>query len=133
MDKGDENMNLKQFANVDSFNRDLDTGEEISWHDYMSRVIEKLGIENIKPYIPFDLGYLKEKLKEDIHLNNTDIQYWDYASGCIPVINVKTKVQTWHHTQYGIGGLFVTNGITCYSPSDGVCVLKEAARRLCGA
>ena len=37
-------MNLKQFANVDSFYRDLDTGMEISWHDYMSRVIGKLGI-----------------------------------------------------------------------------------------
>lgn len=126
-------MNLKQFANVDSLYRDLDTGEEILWHDYMGRVIEKLGIENIKPYIPFGLDYLKEKLKEDIHLNNTDMRYWDYATGCIPIINVKTKVQTWRHTGYGIGGLFIDNGITCYSPSDGVCVLKEVARRLCGA
>lgn len=125
-------MNLKEFANVDSFNRDLDTGEEISWHDYMGRVIEKLGIENIKRYIPFNLVYLKEKLKEDIHLNNIDIRYWDYATGCIPVINTKTKVQTWHHTRYGLGGLFIANGITCFSPSDGVCVLKEAAKRLCG-
>ena len=125
-------MNLKEFANVDSFNRDLDTGIEISWHDYMGRVIEKLGIENIKRFIPFGLDYLKEKLKEDIHFNNTDIRQWDSASGFVPEVNRKTKVQEWKYLRYGLGSLFVDNGITCFSPSDGVCVLKEAARRLCG-
>lgn len=124
-------MNLNEFANVDSFCRDLNTGMEIPWRDYMSRIIEKLGIENIKQHIPFDLDYLKEKLKEDVHLNNTDLQQWDCASGFIPEINRKTKVQEWKYHHWGLGNLFVANGITCFSPSDGVCVLKEAARRLC--
>ena len=39
-------MNLKEFANVDSLYRDLDTGHEVEWHDYMARIIGNLGIEN---------------------------------------------------------------------------------------
>lgn len=125
-------MNLKQFANVDSLYRDLDTGAEVSWHDYMGRVIEKLGIENIKPYIPFGLDYLKEKLKEDVHLNNTKMVSWNAAAGFRSVINKRTQTETIIPLHYGLPTLFVNNGITCFSPSDGVCVLKEAARRLCG-
>lgn len=74
-------MNLKQFANVDSMYRDLDTGQEVPWHCYMRRVIDKLGLDNIKPYIPYEIDYLKEKLKEDVHLNNTQLQRWDEAGG----------------------------------------------------
>lgn len=124
-------MNLKEFARVDSLYRDLDTGVEIPWRDYMSRVIEKLGIDNVASYIPFELDYLKEKYKEDVHFNNTPIRIWDAASGFIPMMHNKTKMQAYHHFRMGIADLFVHNGITCFSPSDGVCVLKEAARRLC--
>lgn len=126
-------MNLKQFANVDSMYRDLDTGQEVPWHDYMHRVIGKLGLENIKPYIPYDIKYLKEKLKEDIHLNNTNLTEWDCAAGYVSYINMTTKTKEYHkRPQGGLGNLFVRNGITCSSPSEGVCVLKEAARILCG-
>lgn len=118
-------MNLKQFANVDSLYRDLDTGQEVPWHCYMRRVIDKLGLDNIKPYIPYEIDYLKEKLKEDVHLNNTQLQRWNEAGGfCL------------HHgeayyTASGLSILFRRNRITLFSPSDCVCVLKEAARMLC--
>lgn len=125
-------MNLKQFANVDSLYRDLDTGQEVPWRDYMRRVIGKLGLENIKPYIPYDIEYLKEKLKEDVHLNNTNMTEWDCAAGYVSYINMITKTKEYHkRPQGGLGNLFVRNGITCFAPSDGVCVLKEAARILC--
>jgi hypothetical protein len=120
-------MNLKEFARVDFFNRDLDTGKEISWHDYMGRVIEKLGLENIKPYIPYSLSYLKEKVEEDKHLNNTNIHRWDAAAG-YSTSPFRANID---YLGTGIASLFVRNGITCFSLSDGVCVLKEAARRLC--
>lgn len=123
-------MNLKEFAHIDSLYRDLDTGHEIPWKDYMRRVIGKLGLENIKPYLPFGLDYLKEKLKDDVNLNNTNIRSWDFASGFIPHINRKTKVLEYERAHGGIGYLFVRNGITCYSVSDCVSVLKEAARML---
>ena len=127
-------MNLRQFANVNSCYKDLDTGMEIPWDEYMSRIIEKLGIENIKPYIPFDLDYLKEKLKKDIHFNNTSIRAWDLAAG----FNFYPKG---HYNPMltpqqafvggGITNLYLRNGIKTYSCSDGVCILKAAARMLC--
>jgi hypothetical protein len=120
-------MNLKQFANVDSLYRDLDNGQEVPWHDYMRRVIDKLGLDNIKPYIPYDIEYLKEKLKEDVHLNNTELQRWDEAGG------FWFRNGNPYYTATGLPILFRSNGITCFSPSDGVCVLKEAARMLCEA
>ena len=129
-------MNLKQFANVDSMYRDLDTGLEVPWDEYMSCIIEKLGLENIKPYIPFDLDYLKEKLKTDIHLNNTKMYMWDRAAGFDFHPNGHynpdmTPQQAWRG--WGIAHLYRQNGITTYSCSDGVCILKTAARMLCGS
>ena len=126
-------MNLKEFANVDSLYRDLDTGRVVSWHEYIRRVIEKLGIENVKRYMPFDIGHLKEKFKTDVHFNNTPMRAWDYAAGFIPYVNSKTKTQEYRraNTSFDLGGLFIRNGITCFSPSDGVSVLKETARILC--
>lgn len=122
-------MNLKEFANVDSLYRDLNTGQEVPWRDYMRRVICKLGLENIKPYIPFTINELKEKLKDDIHLNNTSLYDWDAAAG-FRTINT-SQTQTIIPLHCGLSNLFVKNGITCFSLSDGVCVLKEAARMLC--
>lgn len=126
-------MNLKEFANVDSMYRDLETGMEVSYHNYMRRVIDKLGIENVKRYLPYDINFLKEKFKEDVYFNNTPIRVWDYAAGFIPYINNKTKTQEYKQTStsFDLAGLFVRNGITCFSPSDGVSVLKATARILC--
>lgn len=121
-------MNLKEFANVDSLYRDLDTGQEVPWREYMRRIIEKLGIENVKSYIPFSIAELKEKLKEDVHLNNTPLSAWDGASGFMFKFNAKTKTQDRIPLQYGITSLLRDNGITCLSPSECVCILKEAAR-----
>ena len=124
-------MNLKQFANVDSLYRDLDTGKEVPWCDYMHRIIDKLGLENIKPYIPYELWYLREKLKADVNLNNTELIMWDGAAGFVPVLNRTTRIEEYKRLSHGLAYLFVCNGITCFSPSEGVCVLKEAARMLC--
>jgi len=124
-------MTLKEFANVDSYYRDLDTGQEISWRDYMRRVIDKLGFDNVKYYIPFELDYLKEKYKTDINFNNTPLRVWDAASGFHPKADNKTKVLEYKRMRVGIANLFVRKDIRTYSPSECVCVLKEAARMLC--
>ena len=124
-------MTLKGFAGVDSFYRDFETGREISHTEYMRRIIDGLGIENIARYIPFDIDYLKEKFKRDKHFNNPDRQAWDVAAGFIPQINRKTHTLEYNHSHSGLVYLFINNRITCFSVSDGVCVLKEAAKILC--
>lgn len=105
-------MTLKDFANVDSLYRDKSTRETIEWHDYMARVIGKLGLENIKPYIPFGLNLVRKKLKTDEHLNNLRLKDWDNAAN-------------------NLSYLFIRKGITIFSVSERVCVLKEAAIMLC--
>lgn len=124
-------MTLKAFAGVDSFYRDFETEREISHTEYMHRIIDGLGIENIARYIPFDIDYLKEKFKRDKHFNNTVIQAWDIAAGFIPWINRKTHTLEYNQSYRGLACLFINNRITCFSVSEGVCVLKEAAKILC--
>lgn len=104
-------MNLKEFAGVDSYNRDIHTGREIGWHDYMSRIISKIGVKHIEPYIPFEASDIREALKTDENLNNLPLYKWDYAA----------KYMT---------NLLHRNGITTYSLSERVCILKETARIL---
>lgn len=125
-------MNIKEFANVDSFYRDKNTGKEMEWREYMGRVVNKLGIENIKPYIPYDIKVLKEHFdKGDVHFNNTSMEGWDKAGGFIPYINKRTKTMEYLKTPSGLANLLRSNGINCWSPSDMVCILKETARILC--
>jgi hypothetical protein len=119
-------MDLKKCVNVNACYKDLDTGTEITWDEYMSRIIDKLGLENIKPYIPFELDYLKEKLEKDIHLNNTSLISWERAAGFL-TYPFKYDVT---YIGGGISSLFLRNGINTFSSSEGVCILKETARRL---
>lgn len=105
-------MNIKQFANVDSFYRDLDNGNELTFREYMGRVVNKIGIERIKPYIPYDMETLTKAHKRDVHFNNLSLKTWDRAAECIHYV-------------------LQPNGITTYSLSERVCILKETARLLC--
>lgn len=124
-------MTLKAFAGVDSFYRDIETEREISYIEYMYRIIDKLGLENIARYIPFDIDYLKEKFKRDKYFNNTQLQAWDVAAEFIPHISKRAHTLNYSHAHDGLAYLFIANRITCFSVSDGVSVLKEAARILC--
>ena len=99
-------MTLNEFAKVDSLYRDLDTGQEVPWREYMGRVVKKLGIENIKSYIPFDIEYLKEKVKDDVHFNNTPIRAWDNAAGYAEYVNRRIGTQDYMRLRYGVFDLF---------------------------
>ena len=125
-------MDIKEFANVDSFYRDKITGKEVEWHEYMGRVIKKLGIKNIKPYIPYSMNVLKKCLNEgDVHFNNTNLERWDKAGGFRQIYNARSKTIEYLRMSSGLINLLHRNGITCYSSSDTVCILKETARILC--
>lgn len=120
-------MDIKEFANVDSLYRDKTTGKEVEWREYMGRVINKLGIENIKPYIPYDIKVLKKHFdKGDVHFNNTNLDIWDKAGGFEQI-----SMRKYQRTPSGLANLLRSNGINCWSPSDMVCILKETARILC--
>lgn len=116
-------MNVKDFAGVDSFYRDPN-GKEISYHEYMRRIIGKLGLENIKSYIPFNMPTLKKAYKTSPHFNNLALSAWEMACGFD-----FTGPREVHITN-GLCDLLKRNGITSYSSADCVCILKAAAREL---
>lgn len=123
-------MDLRQFANVDSFLRDLESQETISWNEYMERIINKIGLHRIKLFIPYGVECIREALKEDEHLNNLPLSSWDRASG----YNLNTRFENrgqvvFYHT--GFGQFLIDNGINIISLSECICILKEAARMLC--
>jgi Lar family restriction alleviation protein len=106
-------------------NIDTETGAELSHYEVYGRAIELLGgLDAVKPYIPFSIPFLRERYKEDYHFNNTQIAAWDYAAGFEPY---KEDVKP---TGKGLWALYRKAGIDCVSCSEGVCILKEAARRL---
>ena len=105
-------MTLNEFVNVDNYLRDKSTGEEVEQRDYMGRIIGKLGIENIKPYLPYSIDHLKKFYKGDEHFNNTYLSVWDCSA------------------EY-LKRFLIRNGITIMSLSERVCILKETARILC--
>lgn len=125
-------MTLYKLANVDNYLRDLDNGNKLEWREYMARVIDKLGIENIKPYIPFDMKTLLQHYQNgDVHFNRTNIRTWDNAGGYYTTQSTGTGKFDYHLKGYGLGYFLRHNGINVFSPADIVCILKEAARILC--
>lgn len=103
---------------------DITTGETISHSEKYTRAINLLGgLDAIIPLIPFARGEIKRALETDEHLNNLDMKRWDRASGFI------CSGGTCMFVGGGIWNLYRKAGISSASNSDGVCVLKEAARQ----
>lgn len=104
---------------------DIKTGEKLTHSEIYGRAIEFLGgLDAVARFVPFPVETLREKLKSDPHLNNTAMSRWDAASGFV-CSGVHCKF-----VGGGIWSLYLRHGIDAASNSDGVCVLKEAARRL---
>ena len=89
------------------------------------RAIEFLGgLDDVARFVPFPVETIRMKLKDDPHLNNTAMSKWDAASGFV-CRGIDCKF-----IGGGILELYRQHGINAASNSDGVCILKEAARRL---
>lgn len=118
-------MTLKEATGV-RVDVDIKTGQKLSHSEVYSRIIDYLGgLEAVAPYIPFDIPYLREKFKRDPWFNNTDMSKWDAAAG------FRCCRSDCFATGGGLWALYRSHGITGASCSDGVSLLKEAARRLC--
>lgn len=97
--------------------------------EYFDKVIDALGYDAVKRCVPFGVETLAKKIKRDKHLNNTPMREWDRASGFI------TYVDRWGAEQVEpvdspLRKLLREHGCNCYSNSEGVCILKNCARRM---
>ena len=117
-------MTLKEAVGVDAFCIDNETGKKVEHREFYSKVIELLGgLDVVKMFIPFSLIQIREALPKDKNLNNLPIDKWDRASG----FHCKGSHCTF--IGGGITNLYGKAKITAFSNSDGVCILKEAARQ----
>lgn len=125
-------MTLDEATGIKS-ERDVKTGRALSQEEIFGRYIELLGgLDVVSGYIPFSLDVLREKYAEDKNLNNTPINAWDVAAGFRtgPGWNVYRQCYCCQRVGGGLWVLYRQHGITSASCADGVCILKEAARRL---
>ena len=117
-------MTLKEAIGV-RVDIDIKTGEKLTHSEIYGRAIEFLGgLDDVARFVPFPVETIRMKLKDDPHLNNTAMSKWDAASGFV-CRGIDCKF-----IGGGILELYRQHGINGASNSDGVCILKEAARRL---
>lgn len=118
-------MNIYDAVNIKQANIDAITGETLSHEAVYDRIIDYLGgLTAIAAYIPFSINEIRKALKTDKHLNSLSLKKWDSAVGfttCGP--DAKP-------TFGGLWDLYRANGITSASLATGVCILKQAARRI---
>ena len=120
-------MTLKQAIGVNSYGLDVKTGKELTPSEVYGRAIDLLGgLDEIAKFIPFPLEELQKAYETgDTHFNNIGrLSDWDNAAGFDPPDNSEVAPKS------GLLTLFRQYGINEVSVSDGVCVLKEAAKQL---
>lgn len=118
-------MTIQESIGVKMVDIDAKTGEKLTHSEIYGRAIELLGgLDEVARFIPFPMETIREKLKSDPHLNNTPMGTWDAASGFV------CRGGNCKFIGGGIWTLYRKYGIDGASNSEGVCILKEAARRL---
>lgn len=103
-------MTLKQFANVDAHLFDKATKRQISYEEYLKRIVTRLGAERVKLCVPFSKRELEEAYTKDTEFRTLHSYLWEQA-----------KIAT----------LFLESGITTFSSADRLAVLKYAAKLIC--
>lgn len=125
-------MTLREAIGV-KVDTDTKTGEKLDHSEIYGRAIELLGgLDAVARYIPFSMDVIRKALKTDPYLNNTPIRMWDVAAGfqCGVFRNAHRAQYECRPTGCGLWSLYREHGITGASCAEGVCILKEAARRL---
>lgn len=85
-------------------------------------LINLLGYEDVKKCIPYSIKQIKEAIKTDEHLNNLPLVKWDRAAGFYTTPGKCVLIGS------PLVALYRQHGITSFSVSSGVSILKECAR-----
>lgn len=105
-------MTLEQAINIKNCDIDITTGERITHSEIYTRAINLLGgLDAVIPLIPFSLEKIQTALtNHDEYLNTLRLATWDSAGWLVK-------------------GHLYKAGVNISSPSQYVCILKEAARQ----
>lgn len=116
-------MNLDEFAGIKNCDIDIKTGEKLSHREKYQRIINKLGYMAVKRCIPFTFAEVMDMYKRDEHMN-FKMNVWDAASGVMVGGAFRREARV---VVTPLVSVYRRNGITSFSQSDGVCILKECA------
>lgn len=103
-------MNIKEFAGVNSVH-EKPNGDKMSHEEIFTKVVNGIGLDVCKHYMPASIEVLRDALEKDPHLNNIKLEKWDRM-----------------HEQFR--HVFRRIKVNQLSLSDTVCTLKQAARML---
>ena len=103
-------MNIKQYAGVNALN-EKKNGEKMPHEELFTKVVNGIGLDFCKPYMPVTTDELRDALKKDPHLNNIKLKKWEDM-----------------HAQFSHAFHYI--GVNRLSMSDMTCTLKQAARML---
>lgn len=112
-------MNFKGLLKQNGF-------EITEYYEKYLKVAELLGFDDVVKCIPFDLETLKNSYAKDPYFNNhlTPIKKWDSASGFY------CKGADCFYIGSDLTRLYSKAGVTYFSNSDGVSLLKTVAKKL---
>lgn len=82
-----------------------------TFNKFWKTAVNKIGLNNLKDFMPYNMSILKEHYGISKHFNNNDLTEWDYNAN-------------------RLGYILPSYGITSTSLSQRVCLPKEAARML---
>ena len=118
-------MTLGELAGIKGAFEDAKTGEPLTFEEAYRRIIDCLGgLDAVAEYIPFTMEELTEAYEKDEHFNTLPLREWDLAAG------FTTSTTSCVRIGGGLWNLYSQHKVTCASCSQGVCILKEAARML---
>ena len=119
-------MTLEEAIGVHHGDVDNKTGERISHEEKYDRIIEFLGgLDVVSQFIPFSDKQIDVAMESEKGLSSLRLKDWDWAAG----YSTNSFGGCTRHGG-GLWYLYHDHGITCASCSEGVCILKEAARLL---
>lgn len=110
-------MTIRELVSIDFLNS--------SWHESCDAVIDALGYENVKRCVPFTASQLREMYRRD-HNMNIHMNVWRNASG----LAFNTKTGRCHFIDSPLRDLMHEKGVTTWSQSEGVSILKRCAERM---
>lgn len=99
---------------------------------FYNAVIDRLGgVQVLAQFLPFDLKTLKKSYAIDEHFNTplTPLSAWDRAAGWQKYTGFRQGCKITRNYN-SFQNFLLIHGITSYSPSDTVCLLKRTATRL---
>lgn len=104
--------------------------DEISHREKYGKVVTLIGLDNLKPLMPYTDRELANYYAKDKNLNNIKLKVWDSIAGNYPYIEKTSGRQLYQNGRSPLKDMLHKCGINTYSPAELVCTLKEAATEI---